>query len=64
MPNLSPLSYQTFRVGTGYVKLEGRTLVALFFLIVVLLFIVALITLFAFPPQRWAEWFTKDGKNK
>jgi hypothetical protein len=39
--------------------------VALFFLIVVLLFMVALIALFAFPPQRWAEWFTKDtGKKK
>jgi len=37
---------------------------ALFFLIVVLLFMVALITLFAFPPQRWAEWFTKDTDKK
>jgi len=25
---------------------------------------VALITLFAFPPHRWAEWFTKDSKKK
>jgi len=24
---------------------------------------VALITLFAFPPHRWAEWFTKDKKK-
>jgi hypothetical protein len=39
--------------------------VALFFLIIVLLFMVALIALCAFPPQRWAEWFTKDtGKKK
>jgi hypothetical protein len=38
--------------------------VALFFLIVVLLFMVGLITLFAFPPQRWAEWFTKGSKKK
>jgi uncharacterized protein with PQ loop repeat len=38
--------------------------VALFFLIVVLLFMVGLITLFAFPPQRWVEWFTKDSKKK
>jgi hypothetical protein len=30
----------------------------------VLLFMVALITLFAFPPERWAEWFTKDSKKK
>jgi hypothetical protein len=30
----------------------------------VLLLMVALITLFAFPPQRWAEWFTKDAKKK
>ena len=37
---------------------------ALFFLIVVLLLMVALITLFAFPPHRWAEWFTKDTKKK
>ena len=37
---------------------------ALFFLIVVLLFMVGLITLFAFPPQRWVEWFTKDSKKK
>jgi len=29
-----------------------------------LLFMVALITLFAFPPQRWAEWFTKGTKKK
>jgi hypothetical protein len=28
--------------------------VALFFLIIVLLFMVALIALFAFPPQRWS----------
>jgi hypothetical protein len=38
--------------------------VALFFLIVVLLFMVALIALFAFPPQRWVERFTKDSKKK
>jgi len=25
---------------------------------------VALITLFAFPPHRWAEWFTKGSKKK
>jgi len=25
---------------------------------------VALITLFAFPPHRWAEWFTQDSKKK
>ena len=25
---------------------------------------VALIALFAFPPQRWVERFTKDGKKK
>jgi len=25
---------------------------------------VGLITLFAFPPQRWVEWFTKDSKKK
>ncbi len=37
---------------------------ALFFLIVVLLFMVALIVLFAFPPQRWAERVTKDPKKK
>lgn len=64
MPNFRPLHYQTFCVRTGYVKLKERTLVALFFLIVVLLFMVALITLFAFPPHRWAEWFTKDSKKK
>jgi hypothetical protein len=38
--------------------------VALFFLIVVLLFMVALIALFAFPPQRLVEWFGKDSKKK
>jgi hypothetical protein len=38
--------------------------VALFFLIVVLLFMVALITLFAFPPHRWVEWFNKGAKKK
>jgi hypothetical protein len=38
--------------------------VALFFLIVVLLLMVALIALFAFPPHRWAEWFAKDSKKK
>jgi hypothetical protein len=38
--------------------------VALFFLIVVLLLMVVLITLFAFPPHRWAERFTKDSKKK
>lgn len=37
---------------------------ALFFLIVVLLFMVALIALFAFPPHRWAERFTKDKDTK
>jgi hypothetical protein len=37
--------------------------VALFFLIVVLLLMVALITLFAFPPHRWAQWL-KDTKKK
>ena len=37
---------------------------ALFFLIVVLLFMVALITLFAFPPQRLVEWFGKGDKKK
>lgn len=36
---------------------------ALFFLLVVLFFLVAIITVFVFPPQRWAEWFTK-GKKK
>jgi len=25
---------------------------------------VALITLFAFPPHRWAEWFSKGSKKK
>jgi len=25
---------------------------------------VALIALFAFPPQRWVERFTKDSKKK
>ena len=61
---LKPLSYQTFCVRTGYVKLRRGHLVALFFLIVVLLLMVALITLFAFPPHRWAEWFTKGSKKK
>ncbi len=37
---------------------------ALFFLIVVLLLMVVLITLFAFPPSRWAEWMNKDSKKK
>lgn len=37
---------------------------ALFFLIVVLLLMVALITLFAFPPHRWAEWMNKGNKKK
>jgi uncharacterized protein HemY len=36
---------------------------ALFFLLVVLFFLIAIITLFCFPPHRWAEWFTK-GKKK
>ena len=36
---------------------------ALFFLLVVLFFLVAIITLFVFPPHRWAERFTK-GKKK
>jgi hypothetical protein len=36
---------------------------ALFFLIVVLVFVVAVIVLFAFPPHRWAEKVTK-GKKK
>lgn len=37
---------------------------ALLFLIVVLLFMVALIALFAFPPQRLVEWFGKGNKKK
>lgn len=37
---------------------------ALFFLIFVLLLMIALIVLFAFPPHRWAERFTKDPKKK
>ena len=37
---------------------------ALFLLIVVLLLMVALITLFAFPPHRWAAGLTKDSQNK
>ena len=36
---------------------------ALFFLLVVLFLLVAIITLFVFPPHSWAEWFTK-GKKK
>lgn len=30
---------------------------ALAFLVVVLLFVVALITLFIFPPTKWVRWF-------
>ena len=36
---------------------------ALAFLILVFLFVIALIALFAFPPQRLAEFFTKGGKK-
>ena len=61
---MSSLTYQTLCVRTGYVKLYTGILVALFFLIVVLLLMVALIALFAFPPLRWAEWFAKDNKKK
>jgi len=38
--------------------------VALAFLIVVLLFVVALIVAFVFPPQRWAEFFTNNNDKK
>lgn len=37
---------------------------ALFFLIFVLLLMIALIVLFAFPPHRWAERVTKDPTKK
>jgi hypothetical protein len=38
--------------------------VALFFLLLVLFLVVIIIALFAFPPQRLAEFFTKGGKKK
>jgi hypothetical protein len=38
--------------------------VALAFLIVVLLFVVALIVVFVFPPQKWAEFLSgRDDKK-
>lgn len=36
---------------------------ALAFLILVLLFVVGLIALFVFPPQRLVEFFTKSDKK-
>lgn len=37
---------------------------ALILLIAVLLFVVALIVAFVFPPTRWVEWFYGDGESK
>ena len=37
---------------------------ALAFLLIVFLFVIALIALFAFPPARWVEFFGKDTKKK
>lgn len=38
---------------------------ALAFLVFVLLLVVAMITVFIFPPTRWVEWFygTNDDKK-
>jgi hypothetical protein len=36
--------------------------VALAFLIIVFLFVIALIALFVFPPQKWVEFL--HGRNK
>lgn len=36
---------------------------ALAFLVVVFLFVIALITVFIFPPQKWVEYFFKDEKK-
>jgi hypothetical protein len=36
--------------------------VALAFLVVVFLFVIALIAVFVFPPQKWAEFFTEKKK--
>jgi hypothetical protein len=37
---------------------------ALAFLLIVFLFVIALIALFAYPPTRWVEYFGKDTKKK
>ena len=37
---------------------------ALAFLLIVFLFVIALIALFAFPPTRWVEYFGKGTKKK
>jgi len=38
--------------------------VALAFLILVFLFVVALIAVFIFPPQKWAQFFSSDRDKK
>jgi len=62
--NFSSLTYQTLCVRTGYVKLYTGYPRGPIFLIVVLLLMVALIALFAFPPHRWAEWFGERHQEK
>lgn len=37
---------------------------ALAFLIVVFLFVIALIAVFIFPPQKWAEFFSSRDKKQ
>jgi hypothetical protein len=64
MPNLSLCLLRRFAYGRVTLSYKQGYFVALFFLIVVLLLMVALITLFAFPPHRWAEWLNKDTKKK
>ena len=36
---------------------------ALAFLVVVFLFVIALITIFIFPPQKWVEYFFGNDKK-
>lgn len=36
---------------------------ALAFLVVVFLFVIALITVFVFPPQKWVEYFSRGDKK-
>jgi hypothetical protein len=38
--------------------------VALAFLILVFMFVIALLVIFVFPPQKWAEFFTSRDDKK
>jgi hypothetical protein len=55
-PGLYPLNQLNW-------KLKGDP-VALAFLIVVFMLVIALIVVFVFPPQKWAEFFTSNDDKK